>query len=97
MRHGDAILHKNDVVDRRAAVHFYFIVLGTGLSDKNNRNPDLVCEKKMVCEKNNQSLLFSCSRKIPTLGSIVQWETRLVGNSARLISPWNIGISVPTE
>ena len=29
-----------------------------------------------VYEKNNRSLLFSGSRKIPTLGSTVQWETR---------------------
>ena len=29
---------------------------------------------KLVCEK-KRSLLFSCYRKIPTLRSIVQWET----------------------
>ena len=30
----------------------------------------------MVYEKKNRSLVFSGSRKIPTLGSTVQWETR---------------------
>ena len=30
----------------------------------------------MVYEKKNRPLVFSGSRKIPTLGSTVQWETR---------------------
>ena len=32
---------------------------------------------EMVYEKNDSSLLFSHSRKSPTLGSTIQWETRL--------------------
>ena len=32
--------------------------------------------KVVVYEKKNRSLVFSGSRKIPTLGSTVQWETR---------------------
>ena len=52
------------------------------------------CEKQkdtvflMVCEKKTLSMIFSSDRKMPTLGYISP-----VGNSASLISNWNVGPS----
>ena len=45
----------------------------------------------MVYEKKNQSLLFSGSRKIPTLGSTVQWETRQASFPTETVGP-RVGI-----
>ena len=48
-------------------------------------NVDLVYEKK------NRSLVFSGSRKIPTLGSTIQWETRQASFPTGTVGPW-VGI-----
>ena len=45
----------------------------------------------MVYEKKNRSLVFSGSRKIPTLGSIVQWETREASFPTGTVGP-RVGI-----
>ena len=46
---------------------------------------------ELVYEKKNQLLVFSGSRKIPTLGSIVQWETRQASLHTRMVGP-RVGI-----
>ena len=45
------------------------------LSDVTNKYYTVLYHTVMVYEKKNRSLVFSDSRKIPTLGSTVQWET----------------------
>ena len=45
----------------------------------------------MVYEKKNRSLVFSGSRKIPTLGSTVQWETRQASFPTGMVGP-RVGI-----
>ena len=45
----------------------------------------------LVYEKKNRSLVFSGSRKIPTLGSTVQWETRLAEFPTGTVGP-QVGI-----
>ena len=45
----------------------------------------------LVYEKKNRSLVFSGSRKIPTLGSTVQWETRLAEFPSGTVGP-RVGI-----
>ena len=41
----------------------------------------------VVYEKKNRSLMFSGSRKIPTLGSTVQWETRQASFPTGTVGP----------
>ena len=45
------------------------------LSDVTNKYYTVLYRTVVVYEKKNRSLVFSGSRKIPTLGSTVQWET----------------------
>ena len=45
------------------------------LSDVTNRYYTVLYRTVLVYENKNRSLVFSGSRKIPTLGSTVQWET----------------------
>ena len=45
----------------------------------------------VVYEKKNRSLVFSGSRKIPTLGSTVQWETRQASFPTGTVGP-RVGI-----
>ena len=45
------------------------------LSDVTNRYYTVLYRTVVVYEKKNRSLVFSGSRKIPTLGSTVRWET----------------------
>ena len=45
----------------------------------------------MVYEKKNRSLVFSGSRKIPTRGSTVQWETRQASFPTGTVGP-RVGI-----
>ena len=45
------------------------------LSDVANRYYSVLYRTVVVYKKKNRSLVFSGSRKIPTLGSTVQWET----------------------
>ena len=51
----------------------------------------------VVYEKKNRSLVFSGSRKIPTLGSTVQWETRQASFPSGTVGPMVWDFSVPTE
>ena len=46
---------------------------------------------ELLYEKKNRSLVFSGSRKIPTLGSTVQWETRQASFTTETVGP-RIGI-----
>ena len=46
------------------------------LSDVTNRYYTVPYRTVLVYENKNRSLVFSGSRKIPSLGSTVQWETR---------------------
>ena len=46
---------------------------------------------ELVYEKKNRSLLFSGSRKIPNLGSIVQWLTQQASFPTGIEGPW-VGI-----
>ena len=43
---------------------------------------------EFVYEKKNRSLVFSGSRKIQTLGSIVQWETRQASFPTGTVGTW---------
>ena len=45
----------------------------------------------VVYEKKNRSLVFSGDRKIPTLGSTVQWETRQASFPTGMVGP-RVGI-----
>ena len=51
------------------------------LSDVTNKYYTVLYRTVVVYEEKNRSLVFSGSRKIPTLGSTVQWETRQEPNS----------------
>ena len=48
----------------------------------------------MICEKNNQSILFSGSRKIPTHGSTFKWETGQASFPTGTVGP-RVGIFLP--
>ena len=51
---------------------------------------------ELVYEKKNKSLVFGGSRKIPTLGSTVQWETRQASFPTGTVGPWvGIFLSLP--
>ena len=60
-------------------------------SDITNRYYTVLYHTVVVYEKKNRSLVFSGSRKIPTLGSIVQWETRQVSFPTGTVGP-RVGI-----
>ena len=46
---------------------------------------------ELVDRKKNRSLVFSGSRIFPTLGSILQWETRQASFPTRMVGSW-VGI-----
>ena len=52
------------------------LTVNIDLSDITNKYYTVLNRTVVVYEKKNRSLVFSGSRKIPTLGSTVQWETR---------------------
>ena len=52
------------------------LTVNIDLSDVTNKYYTVLYRTNVVYEKKNRSLVFSGSRKIPTLGSTVQWETR---------------------
>ena len=61
------------------------------LSDVTNKYYTVLYRTVMVYEKKNRSLVFSGSRKIPTLGSTVQWETRQASFPTGTVGP-RVGI-----
>ena len=61
------------------------------LSDVINKYYTVLYRTVVVYEKKNRSLVFSGSRKIPTLGSTVQWETRQASFPTGTVGP-RVGI-----
>ena len=57
------------------------------LSDVTNKYYTVLYRTVVVYEKKNRSLVFSGSRKIPTLGSTVQWETRQASFPTGTVGP----------
>ena len=51
----------------------------------------MLYRRVVVYEKKNRSLVFSGSRKIPTLGSTVQSESRQASIPTGMVDPW-VGI-----
>ena len=67
------------------------LTLDIDLSDVTNKYYTVLYHTVAVYEKKNRSLVFSGSRKIPTLGSTVQWETRQASSPTRTVGP-RVGI-----
>ena len=61
------------------------------LSDVTNKYYTVLYRTVVVYEKKNRSLVFSGSRKIPTLRSTVQWETRQASFPTGTVGP-RVGI-----
>ena len=61
------------------------------LSDVTNKYYTVLYHTVVVYEKKNRSLVFSGSRKFPTLGSTVQWETRQASFPTGRVGP-QVGI-----
>ena len=61
------------------------------LSDVTNKYYTVLYGTVVVYEKKNRSLVFGGSRKIPTLGSTVQWETRQASFPTGTVGP-GVGI-----
>ena len=61
------------------------------LSDVTNKYYTVLYRTVVVYEKKNRSLVFSGSRKIPTLGSTVPWETRQASFPTGMVGP-RVGI-----
>ena len=57
------------------------------LSDVTNKYYKVLYRRVVVYEKKNRSLVFSDSRKIPTLGYTVQWETRQASFPTGTVGP----------
>ena len=70
------------------------LTVNIDLSDVTNRNYTVLYRTIVVYEKKNRSLVFSGSRKIPTLGSTVQWETRQASFPTGTDGP-RVGIFLP--
>ena len=67
------------------------LTVNIDLSDVTNKYYTVLYRTVVVYEKKNRSLVFSGSRKIPTLGSIIQWETRQASFLTGTVGPW-VGI-----
>ena len=67
------------------------LTVNIDLSDVTNKYYTVLYRTVVVYEKKNRSLVFSGSRKIPTLGSTVQWETRQASFPTRTVGP-RVGI-----
>ena len=67
------------------------LTVNIDLSDVINKYYTVLYRTVVVYEKKNRSLVFSGSRKIPTLGSTVQWETRQASFPTGMIGP-RVGI-----
>ena len=67
------------------------LTVNIDLSDVTNKYYTVLCRTVVVYEKKNRSLVFSGFRKIPTLGSTVQWETRQASFPTGTVGP-RVGI-----
>ena len=67
------------------------LTVNIDLSDVTNKYYTVLYRTVVVYEKKNRSLVFSGSRKIPTLGSTVQWETRQASFPTATVGP-RVGI-----
>ena len=67
------------------------LTVNIDLSDVTNKKYTVLYRTLEVYEKKNRSLVFSGSRKIPTLGSTVQWETRQASFPTGTVGP-RVGI-----
>ena len=67
------------------------LTVNIDISDVTNTNYTVLYRTVVVYEKKNRSLVFSGSRKIPTLGSTVQWETRQASFPTGTVGP-RVGI-----
>ena len=67
------------------------LTVNIDLSDVTNKYYTVLYRTVVVYEKKNRSLVFSGSRKIPTLGSTVQWETRQASFPTGTVGP-RVGI-----
>ena len=67
------------------------LTVNIDLSDVINRYYTVLYRTVVVYEKKNRSLVFSGSRKIPTLGSTIQWETRQASFPTGTVGP-RVGI-----
>ena len=67
------------------------LTVNIDLSDVTNKYYTVLYRTVVVYEKKNRSLVFSGSRKIPTLGSTVQWETRQASFPTGTVGP-QVGI-----
>ena len=67
------------------------LTVNIDLSDVTNRYYTVLYRTVVVYEKKNRSLVFSGSRKIPTLGPAVQWETRQASFPTGTLGP-RVGI-----
>ena len=67
------------------------LTVNIDLSDVTNKYYTVLYRMVVVYEKKNRSLVFSGSRKIPTLGSTVQWKTRQASFPTGTVGP-RVGI-----
>ena len=67
------------------------LTVNIDLSDVTNKYSTVLYRTVVVYEKKNRSLVFSGSRKIPTLGSTVHWETRQASFPTGTVGP-RVGI-----
>ena len=67
------------------------LTVNIDLRDVTNRYYTVLYRTVAVYEKKNRSLVFSGSRKIPMLGSTVQWETRQASFPTGTVGP-RVGI-----
>ena len=67
------------------------LTVNIDLSDVTDKYYTVLYRTVVVYEKKNRSLVFSGSRKIPTLGSTVQWETRQASFPTATVGP-RVGI-----
>ena len=67
------------------------LTVNIDLSDVTNKYYTVLYRAVVVYEKKNRSLVFSGSRKIPTLASTVQWETRQASFPTGTVGP-RVGI-----
>ena len=67
------------------------LTVNIDLSDVTNKYYTVLYRTVVVYEKKNRSLVFSGFRKIPTLGSTVQWETRQASFPTGTVGP-RVGI-----
>ena len=91
-----SILMKWPFVHCSFAVSSWFVqraslTVNIDLSDVTNKNYTVLYRTVVVYEKKNRSLVFSGSRKIPTLGSTVHRKTRQVSFPTGTVGP-RVGI-----